>query len=126
VKEATRAFLFWNEGKKMKRLIAFFSLIALAAIALDARADDLTVELRYENRRFTPRTITVPANQPFKIKVINASKEAIEFESFKLNREKVVRPGGTATINMPALKPGTYDFNDDFHDDVPAGEIIVK
>jgi len=56
------------------------------------------VELRFENRRFIPQTITVPANQPFKIKITNSSKEAIEFESFKLNREKVVGPGESVIV----------------------------
>ena len=105
-----------------------FCLLFLFTIGFESRAqaDDAVVELRFENRRFIPQTITVPANQPFKIKITNASKEAIEFESFKLNREKVVGPGETATINMPALKAGSYDFYDDFHADVPEGTIVAK
>jgi hypothetical protein len=84
------------------------------------------VELRFENRRFIPQTITVPANQPFKIKITNSSKEAIEFESFKLNREKVVGPGESVIVLVPALRPGSYDFYDDFHQDVPEGTINAK
>ncbi len=112
----------------MKYLIVVFSLIALAAVALAASAptDDTVVELRFENRRFTPQTITVPANRPFKIKIVNTSKEAIEFESFKLNREKVVGAGETITITVPGLKPGSYDFYDDFHQDVSQGTIVAK
>ena len=103
-------------------------VLFLVAYAFEsrARADDTVVELRFENRRFIPQTITVPANQPFKIKITNASKEAIEFESFKLNREKVVGPGESVIVLLPALKPGTYDFYDDFHQDVPEGIITVK
>jgi len=101
-------------------------VVLTCAFAPRVRADDLVVELRFENRRFFPQTITVPAHQPFRIKVLNASKEAIEFESFKLNREKVVGPGETTTIFIPALKPGRYDFYDDFHHDVPEGAIVVK
>jgi Cupredoxin-like domain len=59
-------------------------------------------------------------------KVINASKEAIEFESFTLNREKVVTPGETIIVHLPALRPGSYDFYDDFHQDVPEGSIVAK
>ena len=111
----------------MKYLIVVFSLtlFATTARAAGAPADD-AVELRFENRRFTPQTLTVPANRPFKIKIVNASKEVIEFESFKINREKVIGPGETATINGPALKPGSYDFYDDFHRDVPEGSIVAK
>ena len=101
-------------------------LVLVCALAPRARADDLVVELRFENRRFSPQTVTVPTHQPFRIKLLNASKEVIEFESFSLNREKVVGPGETATIFVPALKPGRYDFYDDFHQDVPEGTILVK
>ncbi len=100
-------------------------LLSSGAASLAAGADDV-VELRYENRAFSPSTITVPAHRAFKIKIVNASKEAIEFESFKLNREKVVGPGETVIINMPSLRPGTYDFYDDFHRDAPEGKIVVK
>ena len=112
----------------MKHLIGVFSLIASAAIMLTppARGDDTVIELRFENRRFTPQTITVPAHQPLTIKVVNASKETIEFESFKLNRERVVGPAETIIIRLPALRPGNYDFYDDFHQDVPEGSIIAK
>jgi hypothetical protein len=111
----------------MKQLIVVFSLMLLTTVAraAGAPADD-AIELRFENRRFTPQTITVRANRPFKIKIVNASKEAIEFESFKINREKVIGPGETATINVPALKAGSYDFYDDFHRDVPEGTIVAK
>ena len=104
------------------------SLIVLTVVALaaGARAEDNVFELRFENRRFTPQTITVPANKPFRIKIINASKEAMEFESFKLNREKVAGPGETIIVSVPALSPGSYDFYDDFHEDVPEGSFIAK
>jgi len=112
----------------MKYFIAVPSLIVLTVVALaaGARAEDNVFELRFENRRFAPQTITVPANRPLRIKVINASKEPIEFESFKLNRERVVGLGETIIVNLPALSPGTYDFYDDFHQDVPEGTIIAK
>ena len=60
------------------------------------------------------------------IKVVNGSTETIEFESFKLNREKAVTPGETIIVHLPALSPGTYDFYDDFHQDVPEGTIVAK
>jgi Cupredoxin-like domain len=112
----------------MKNFIVASSLIALITILFPAgaRGDDTVIELRFENRRFIPQTITVPANQSLTLKITNASKEAIEFESFKLNREKVVGPGETIIVRLPALRPGSYDFYDDFHQDVPEGSIVAK
>lgn len=115
------------------RLKANVLIIALSSMMLFATgravapaAEDSVVELRYENRKFIPQTLEVPSGRTFRIKIVNASKEAIEFESFKINREKVVGPGETVTVNIPALKPGTYDFYDDFHRDVPEGKIVAK
>jgi hypothetical protein len=111
--------------------VVFLSALSLIVLftgspVFAAAAQDDVVELRYENRKFIPQTLNVPANKAFRIKIVNASKEAIEFESYKTNREKVVGPGETVTVNMPALKPGTYDFYDDFHRDVPEGTIVAK
>ena len=112
----------------MKLTLSALSLIVLftGSPVFAAAAQDDVLELRYENRKFIPQTLNVPANKAFRIKIVNTSKEAIEFESYKTNREKVVGPGETVTVNMPALKPGTYDFYDDFHRDVPEGTIVAK
>ena len=112
----------------MKERIAVFSMIVFVTVVFSgsARGEDKVVELRFENRRFTPQTITVPANQSLTLRITNASGDPIEFESFKLNREKVVGPGETVTVRLPALRPGSYDFYDDFHQDVPTGSIIAK
>ncbi|HTM07258.1 MAG TPA: cupredoxin domain-containing protein [Verrucomicrobiae bacterium] len=111
----------------MKYSIVALNLLLLFAGGLrGAAAADDVLELRFEGRKFIPQTLEVPANRSFKIKIINVTKEAIEFESFKINREKVIGPGETVTINIPALKAGSYDFYDDFHSDVPEGKIVAK
>jgi hypothetical protein len=113
----------------MTRFKLIISTAAAAAFAIGcvggAHAQD-DRELRFENHQFTPRTLTVPCGQRLNIKVVNASKETIEFESFKLNREKVVTPGESITVHLPELTAGDYDFYDDFHQDVPQGSIVAK
>jgi plastocyanin len=96
--------------------------VSLAGLA---KAQD-PLEIHFENHKFTPQTLTVPSGEKLAIKVTNASQETIEFESFKLNREKVVTPGETITVHLPELSPGSYDFYDDFHQDVPEGAIVAK
>ncbi len=96
------------------------------AIATAAYANDGASELLFQNHQFTPQTMTVAAGQPVAIKVTNASNETIEFESFKLNREVAMTPGETITVRLPALDPGSYDFYDDFHQDVREGSIVAK
>ena len=64
-------------------------------------------ELRFQNHHFTAQTLMVAAGQPFATKVVNVSDETIEFESFKLDREKALSPGETITVHLPALSPGS-------------------
>jgi Cupredoxin-like domain len=109
-----------------KPLIFTLAMIAIVFLATDSHADDAVAQLRFDQHQFNPLKLDVPAGHPLIIKVINASKETIEFESFKLNREKAVEPGETITVRLPALSAGTYDFYDDFHQDVPEGSITAK
>ncbi|HXZ89105.1 MAG TPA: cupredoxin domain-containing protein [Candidatus Binataceae bacterium] len=114
--------------KYFTRAIGTIAILAAAVptFAADVHAEDGVRELRFENHRFAPQTLTVPAGQALTVRVVNTDKETIEFESFKLNREKAVSPGETITVHLPALSPGSYDFYDDFHQDVPEGAIVVK
>jgi hypothetical protein len=99
----------------------------ILALAAPSFADDATMpQLRFDHGSFAPAQLTVQANKPFKIKVTNGSDTAIEFESFELHRERVVPPGETITVHMPALAPGSYQFFDDFHHEVPQGFIVSQ
>ena len=108
---------------RVKILVSFAVLggiLQLAPLAVGADAPvQLDPVIRFDNHKFEPTTLTVPAGHPMTLKVVNSSNETIEFESFRLNREKVVSPGSTIKVNIPALSAGTYDFYDDFHNDVP-------
>jgi Cupredoxin-like domain len=90
-----------------------------------ARADE-PAQINFQDQRFTPQVLNIPAGHPSAIRVTNSSNETIEFESFKLNREKALTPGQTIIVQIPALTPGSYDFYDDFHQDVPEGAIVAK
>jgi len=108
-------------------LLPLLTLLAAPALATaPVHADNSVVELRFEGHRFSPANLTVPAGEAVTIKVVNASNETIEFESFRLNREKAVQPGEAVAVRLPALGAGNYDFYDDFHQDVPQGSIVAK
>ena len=111
------------------RLFLALGFVPLVAAAATLPADNKSVaaiEIHYAARHFAPEKIEVPAGKPLTLRVINDSQERIEFESFKLHREKVVEPGTTLVLHLPALKPGTYDFFDDFHEDVHDGQITAR
>src|SRR5262245_19322672 len=105
--------------------IFFLGCLATAMLGHSALAED-TVELRAAGGTFDPPQLVVPAGTPFKIKVTNGEKTPVEFESFELHRERVIQPGESVTVNMPALAAGSYKFFDDFNDKTPQGEIVAK
>jgi hypothetical protein len=103
--------------------------IALTAISKDSSPSNISgeiPEIHFTNHHFSPQTLVVPTGQPLQIKVVNSSPEKIEFESFSLNREKVIEPGESITVRLPALRAGSYDFFDDFHPDVTEGMIVAR
>src|ERR1700690_57861 len=83
-------------------LAVFFSCALTLLPALQLRAEDIPPEIHLVNGRFAPAELVVPANTPFKLRVSNADKAAIEFESFELHRERVVQPDESITVYIPA------------------------
>lgn len=105
---------------------AFVSLALLAILAApSARAADDS-SLRFHAGAVEPASLTLPANTPAKLQITNAGDAAVEFESFELHRERVVQPGQTITVYIPALPPGTYPFFDDFSHGAVKGEIVSR
>lgn len=113
------------EARSLRRSQLLAGSLSLLVVSYAVAAAP-TLQIRFDGHQFTPQTLTVPAHRPLVIKVTNASHEAIEFESFKLNREVALSPGETAEVRLPALGPGRYDFYDDLHDAVPKGYFLVK
>jgi len=100
-------------------------LAALPAASVGAQEAPAPL-ITFSDGHFTPQRLEVPAQKAFVLKIKNESKEVIEFESFNLNREKPIQPGETVSLHIAELSPGSYDFYDDFHKDVPEGEILAK
>jgi heme/copper-type cytochrome/quinol oxidase subunit 2 len=84
------------------------------------------IELTLKDHKFAPAELTVPAGQKFQIKVTNNDEAPAEFESHDLKVEKIVVPGGTITVTAGPLKPGTYQFFDDYHPDDAKGIVTAK
>jgi hypothetical protein len=69
--------------------------------------------------------LTIPADTKVKLIVQNLDSAPAEFESYDLNREKVVGPNSEITVFIGPLDPGRYSIFDDFHRDT-TGTIIAK
>lgn len=98
---------------------------ALAYCACAAAAgDEFTIVIR--DGRFEPAELRVPAGQKLKLVVDNRSASAEEFESYDLDREKIVPGNSRATIFVGPLKPGRYEFIDELNRRTPPGALIAE
>jgi hypothetical protein len=74
------------------------------------------VRVSYSNGQFQPGDVSAPADRPIVIRVKNLDAKAMEFESTSLRVEKVVAAKSEGVLNVRALKPGRYEFYDDFNE----------
>ncbi len=111
--------------KKSIFMFTVFSFLNGGSLVL-AAADQPLYEITIKQHQFSPSTLAVPANQKIKIAVRNEDTTPEEFESYSLNREKVVAGNAKIMIFVGPLKPGVYEYFGDFHKDLAKGKIEAK
>src|SRR5215510_3247547 len=109
---------------RMPFALAFAAGLVLAADV--AMAQDTEVKVVIREHKFEPAEVKVPAGKKIKLVIQNQDATAEEFESYELNREKVVPPKGQITVFVGPLKPGRYPFFGEFHKDSAKGVLIAK
>jgi plastocyanin len=101
------------------------ALVLAASLGTARAADEVTVPLAVHDAGFEPVEITTPSGAKVRLEVSNQTAVAIEFESFELNRERVVQPGQKVAVYLSGLGPGRYEFFDDFHPE-RKGVLVVQ
>ena len=97
-------------------------LLPLAAIADDA----VVYTLVLKEHRFQPAELTVPAGKKIKLLIENRDETSDEFESYELNREKVLPGQRTTTLFIGPLEEGRYPYFGEFAEETAKGVIIAK
>lgn len=105
----------------IKYTLAFSSLLSVATIA---EVPTFTIEIR--DHLFFPSQLTIPADTKVKLIVINRDATPEEFESYELNREKIIMGGAKAIIFVGPLVPGEYPFFGEFNPKTAQGMIRVE
>lgn len=108
--------------KLFQQLLAFLLSIYLS-IGTAFAAKIITLNLK--NHMFEPSIITISENTKIKLVIINHDDSPEEFDSFDLNREKVIFANSTATMFVGPLPKGTYYFFGEYHPDTAVGKVIV-
>jgi plastocyanin len=107
----------------MRRVLAGCLAIASQG-AMAADIHEATVVI--QDHRFEPAELTVPAGLKVKLTVVNKDATPEEFESYELNREKVVVGNSQIVVFVGPLKPGRYPYFGEFHMDTAKGTLIAE
>ncbi|MCC6598477.1 MAG: cupredoxin domain-containing protein [Alphaproteobacteria bacterium] len=109
--------------KKTIALLAVLGLFLMTSLPA-AAAEEFTITIK--DHRFTPETLEIPAGQKVKLVILNQDPTPEEFESYELNREKIIGGNSKGIIFVGPLKPGTYPYFGEFNMETAKGQIIAK
>jgi len=114
----------WHRLKH--QLVQIAPVIACMLCTAPVLADKPVFKLEISNHLFMPAEIIIPANTKVKLMVHNLDATSEEFESYELNREKVIMGKRKAVIFIGPLAPGEYPFFGEFHPETAQGKIIAE
>lgn len=103
----------------------FLATLMLTMISMSSLAEEPVFHIEIRNHLFIPDTLTVPAGKRFKLVIDNRDVTPEEFESFELNREKVVMGQASTSVFIGPLKPGTYPFFGEFNPETAQGQLVA-
>ena len=112
------------QGKKHTFYLSI-TLLITSIYSYTVNAQHKVYYLTIKHHIFTPATLTIPANEKVKIIIENKDDVAEEFDSFDLNREKVIFAGKKSTLYVGPLPAGQYQYFGEFHPNTARGKIIV-
>lgn len=111
----------------MKTHVTLPALIfTLTTLSSGLKAEEMHYTMSIKEHHFIPAEITIPANTRVKLLITNLDPSAEEFESYELNREKIIPGGKTVTVYLGPVKPGSYPFFGEFHQDTAQGVVVAK
>ena len=84
------------------------------------------IHVSITNHTFEPNIVEIPAGKKVKLVIKNNDNEPEEFDSSKLNREKVIPAGQEGSVFVGPLEPGDYEFVGEMHEDTAKGLVRAK
>jgi plastocyanin domain-containing protein len=107
--------------RKFRAVLSGFVLAALPALAAAPE-----VHLVIRDHLFFPSVLEVPAGVKVRIVIDNQDPTPEEFESYELNREKVIPGNSMTVIFIGPLAPGEYPFFGEFNVRTAQGKVIAR
>jgi hypothetical protein len=83
-------------------------------------------EIQIRDHLFYPDVLVIPANTKVKLLIRNLDPTAEEFESYELNREKVIAGNSETVVFIGPLPAGEYPFFGEFFPKTAQGKVVVE
>jgi hypothetical protein len=112
-------------GKMSNWLLPILGLVA-GLYCHPVAAATPVIEIEIKDHLFHPSEIVIPADTKVKLVIRNLDPTPEEFESYELNREKVIAGGSKAVLFIGPLPPGEYPFFGEFYPKTAQGKVLVE
>ena len=112
-------------GKSWSRLMLVIAVIAVLH-GNPVSAATPVMEIEIKDHLFNPSELVIPANTKVKLVIKNLDPTPEEFESYELNREKVIAGNSKAVLFIGPLPPGEYPFFGEFYPKTAQGKVLVE
>lgn len=110
----------------MRTTLGLLPFIGFVCAIGAVHAQDIERQIVIRNHAFEPPESTIPSDVRIKLAIDNQDPTPEEFESYDLNREKIVPGRQRIVIYVGPLKRGRYRFFGDFHKDTAQGVLIAQ
>lgn len=114
-----------NRPRRWVRIVVLLWASLLLTPAL-VQAQTLEVEIQIREHLFYPAEVRIPADTKVKLIIRNLDATPEEFESYELNREKVIVGNSQGIVFIGPLAPGEYPFFGEFNLRTAQGKVIVE
>ena len=101
-------------------------LMGMLLLTIRPAAATPVIDVEIKNHLFIPSEIVIPENTKVKLVIHNRDETDEEFESYELNREKVIIGNRKGVIFVGPLPAGEYPFFGEFFPKTAQGKVIVK
>lgn len=110
-----------------RRCRACISIIWVLSLSLDcAWAATPVIEIEIRDHLFYPDVVVIPADTKVKLLIRNRDPTPEEFESYELNREKVIAGESETVVFIGPLPAGEYPFFGEFFPRTAQGKVVAQ
>jgi hypothetical protein len=103
-----------------------FLACIMLLVAATASAATPVIEIEIREHLFYPDVVEIPANTKVKLLIRNLDPTPEEFESYELNREKVIAGNSETVVFIGPLPAGEYPFFGEFFPKTAQGKVVAK